>query len=178
MSIHGPKRLQKNIKRTNIVVQKVPSYEVENQSLAMLHLIDTDDTTELLWFHNTLRPRRNLIASSKLFLQGIKALQPASQFNTFDLRKLKLRRLAKQRKDTLKALERRKEIAPTAVYRAAVNPHKVPRTGGRATEDEAGFMLRGRTQGKQKADEVGDKGSPQYFIKWRKQKFQKIGKGL
>ncbi|CCW66625.1 unnamed protein product [Phytomonas sp. Hart1] len=178
MSIQTPRELKKNIKGTNIIVQKDRLDGIKNENLAMLYSIDADEATELMWFHNTLRPSKNLIAPSKLFLQGIKALQPAAQFNTFDMKKSKLRRLTKQRKDILKAMEKRKQITPTAAYRTAVNPHKVPRIGGHMPEDEVRFLSRGAKQGKSKAAEGGDKDSPQYFTKWRKRKIHKIGKGL
>lgn len=179
----APKHLRKTIKGTNIVVQKNAADGVKDADLALLHSIAADDATEVLWFNRNLRPSKNLIHPSEIFLQGIKTLRPAAVFNTFDLKKSKLRRLAKQQKDKMKALERRKkEVAPTAAFRAAIDPHKVPRTGGHATAEETRLFSRGTSKKQKKAGKKADAGASSqeksFFTKWRKEKAKKIGKGL
>lgn len=172
MAVAKPaKELKKYVKGTNIVVEKLESYGIDDACLGMLNSIANDDLTEIQWFKSTLRPQRNLVHPSEAFIQSIKALRPAAIFNTFDIKKAKLRRLAKQNKDKKKALDRRKkEIVPTAAFKASVNPHKIPRTGGHATEDEIRFLSRGK---KKKSEST--KG---YFTKWKKEKAQKIGKKI
>lgn len=118
-------------------------------------------------------------------MQGIKTLRPALNFHTFDLAKSKLRRLAKQEKDKMTALERRKQrVAPTAALKAALNPHRILRTGTEAPDDEARFLSRGKSKNKKHArtshsnTSKSDKGNTKYFTKWRKKKAERIGKGL
>lgn len=183
-----PKQLRKTVRGTNIVVQKNASDGVRDPCIMLLHGIAADDATEVLWFNRNLRPSKNLIHPSEGFLQGIKALRPAAVFNTFDLKKSKLRRLAKQHKDKLTATaRRRREVAPTAAFRAAIDPRKVPRIGGHATAEEVRVLSRGdkktrksakkATNGGDEAAEGGKK-KKEFFTKWRKQKAKKIGKGL
>ncbi|PBJ72510.1 hypothetical protein BCY84_15527 [Trypanosoma cruzi cruzi] len=172
-----PRQRKKFIKGTNIIVQKSATDGVEDAHLRMMYAIAADDKNEVLWWRNTLRPERNLTHPSEAFLQGIKALRPSARFNTFDIEKARLRRLVKQKKDKHRFLERRKrEVAPTAAMKASINPHKVPRTGGQAPDEEIRFLSRGRKSSTQSApNETEKKG---YFHKWKKRKMQKIGKGL
>lgn len=166
------KKLKKYIKGTNIRVEKKSTDGIQDANTVLLNSILNDDLTELKWFHNTLRPQRNLVHPCEAFLHSIKALRPAGVFNTFDIKKAKLRRLTKQQKDKKKALERRmKEIAPTAAYKASANPHKTPRTGGHAAEEEIRFLSRGKKSLKTAV------GQP-FFKKWKKEKSKKIGKKL
>lgn len=188
----APKALHKRIKGTNVEVQKAVTDDNTDTRLALLYAIAADDETELRWFHNTLRPERNLVHPSDAFLQGIKSLRPAAVFNTFDMAKAKLRRMTKHEKDKATALQRRKkEMAPTAAYKAAVNPHKTPRTGGQATAEEVRVLSRGmnkeqrmrsRTRAARKAGRAagGKEGgeTKKYFTKWKQQKKEKIGRGL
>ncbi|KAK7198300.1 hypothetical protein NESM_000787500 [Novymonas esmeraldas] len=186
----APKALHKRVKGTNIEVRKEVVDDTTDTSLALLHSIHADDETELRWFHSALRPERNLIHPADAFLHGIKALRPATVFNTFDVKKAKLRRLTKHEKDKATAMTRRKkEVAPTAAYKAAVNPHKTPRTGGAAPADEARVLSRGmnktqrahsRTRAAHKAGRVvdGADAPKTFFTKWKKRKQEKIGRGL
>nr|CCC92851.1 conserved hypothetical protein [Trypanosoma congolense IL3000] len=123
---------QKVVEGTNIVVQNVSIRDEEgNTCRALLHAIEADDEGEVKWWDAALRPKANLVNPSVAFLRGIKTLRPATHFNTFDLKKSRLRRLEKQKKDRERYLARReREIAPTAAMKASLNPHKVPRTGG------------------------------------------------
>ncbi|ORC85447.1 uncharacterized protein TM35_000351910 [Trypanosoma theileri] len=172
-----PHERKKFIKGTNIVVQKNATDGVYNEHLSLMYSIAADDQEEVMWWNNTLRPERNLTHPSDAFLQGIKALRPAACFNTFDIQKARLRRLVKQEKDKRKFLIRRKkEVAPTAAMKASLNPHKVPRTGGRAPEEELRLLSRGKKSSKKNTTNESDK--KKYFHKWKKQKLQKIGKGL
>lgn len=187
----APKALHKRIKGTNVEVRKEVTDDNTDAQLALLYSISADDETELRWFHNTLRPERNLVHPSDAFLQGIKALRPAAVFNTFDVKKAKLRRLTKHEMDKASALQRRKkEMAPTAVYKAAVNPHKTPRTGGQAPADEVRVLSRGMSKEQKarsrarvakkaaKASGASAGESKGYFTKWKKRKQEKIGRGL
>ncbi|KAG5507866.1 hypothetical protein JIQ42_07157 [Leishmania sp. Namibia] len=185
----APKALHKRVKGTNVEVRKEVTDNTD-APLALLYSIHADDETELRWFHNTLRPERNLIHPSDAFLHGIKELHPAAVFNTFDLKKAKLRRLTKHEKDKATAMKRRKkEVAPTAAYKAAVNPHKTPRTGGAAPADEVRVLSRGmnkaqkaqsRTRAAYKSGKAVDaSNAPKtFFTKWKKRKQEKIGRGL
>lgn len=187
----APKALHKRIKGTNVEVRKEVTDDNTDAQLALLYSIAADDETELRWFHNTFRPERNLVHPSDAFLQGIKALRPAAVFNTFDVKKAKLRRLTKHEKDKASAMVRRKkEMAPTAAYKAAVNPHKTPRTGGQAPVEEVRVLSRGmnkaqkarsRARAARKAGKAsgGSTNEPKtYFTKWKKRKQEKIGRGL
>lgn len=166
------KELKKYIKGTNIRVEKKSTDGIRDENTVLLNSILNDDLTELKWFHNTLRPQRNLVHPSEAFLHSIKALRPAVVFNTFDIKKAKLRRLTKQQKEKKKALERRmKEVAPTAAYKASANPHKTPRTGDHATEEEIRFLSRG----KRPVDSTSRK---IFFKKWKKEKSKRIGKKI
>lgn len=187
----APKALHKRIKGTNVEVRKEVTDDNTDARLALLYSIGADDETELRWFHNTLRPERNLVHPSDAFLHGIKNLRPAAVFNTFDVKKAKLRRLTKHEKDKATAMQRRKkEMAPTAAYKAAVNPHKTPRTGGQAPAEEVRLLSRGmnkeqkarsRSRVARKANATSGKGASEdktYFTKWKKRKNEKIGRGL
>lgn len=180
----APRQLRKTVKGTNIVIQKSAADGVKDADIALLHAIAGDDPTEVLWFNRNLRPSKNLIQPSEIFLQSIKTLRPAAVFNTFDVKKSKLRRLAKQQKDKAKAMARRKkEVAPTAAFRAAIDPHKVPRTGSLATAEETRLLTRATSKKaakKKKKDAAESSSSPKksFFVKWRKEKAMKIGKGL
>ncbi|KPI83325.1 hypothetical protein ABL78_7646 [Leptomonas seymouri] len=187
----APKALHKRLKGTNVEVRKEVADDDTDVHLALLYSISADDETELRWFHNALRPERNLVHPSDAFLQGIKALRPAAIFNTFDVKKARLRRLTKHERDKATAMKRRKEeMAPTAAYKAAVNPHKTPRTGGQAPVEEVRVLSRGMSQaqkarnraraarkaGKVSSDDANRQKT--YFTKWKKRKQDKIGRGL
>ncbi|CAM41516.1 conserved hypothetical protein [Leishmania braziliensis MHOM/BR/75/M2904] len=182
-----PKALHKRIKGTNVEVRKEVTDDNTDAQSALLYSIHADDETELRWLHNTLRPERNLVHPSDAFLRGIKTLHPAAIFNTFDVKKAKLRRLTKHERDKATAMKRRKEeVAPTAAYKAAVNPHKTPRTGGAAPADEVRVLSRGmnksqkarsRRRAAHKSGKVAE--APKtFFTKWKKRKQEKIGRGL
>jgi len=176
-----PRNLHKKVKGTNIVVEKASTDGVMDPCLRLLHRIAADDPTELRWLSHTMRPEKNLIHPSESFRQGIKTLHPATVFSTFDLKKSKLRRLAKQHTDKARALKRRtEEVAPTAAFRASINPHKTPRVGGHATEEEIRFLSRGQKTKKTLSDSsrAGAEQPAGYFKKWKKMKVAKIGKGL
>eukprot|EP00796_Vickermania_ingenoplastis_P010675 gene10675-7419_t len=163
------KELKKRVKGSNITVEKAANDGVEDESLVLLHSIANDDQAEVQWYQKNLRPARNLVHPSEAFIQGIKALRPAAVFNTFDIKKAKLRRLTKQQKDKRKAMDRRKkEIAPTAAFKASINPHKTPRVGGHATAEEARFLSRGKKRIDSK------EGKKEFFKKWKKEKAKKI----
>jgi len=169
-----PKDLRKHLKGTNVEIHKdaADGNDVSRQ-LQLLYAIHPDDENELRWFHATLRPERNLVHPCDSFLQGIKALRPAAVFNTFDVKKAKLRRLTKHEKDKLSALQRhKKEVVPTVAYKASVNPHKTPRTGGAAPVEEVRLLSRGK---KKVAGAETDKS---YFVRWKAKKAGKIGRGL
>ncbi|KPA75499.1 hypothetical protein ABB37_08396 [Leptomonas pyrrhocoris] len=187
----APKALHKRIKGTNVEVRKDVTDDNTDAQLALLYSIGADDETELHWFHNTLRPERNLVHPSDAFLHGIKVLRPAAVFNTFDVKKAKLRRLTKHEKDKITAMTRRKtEMAPTAAYKAAVNPHKTPRTGGQAPIEEVRVLSRGMSKAQKArsrarvAHKAGTtsggaaSGQKTYFTKWKKRKQERIGRGL
>ncbi|CBZ23268.1 conserved hypothetical protein [Leishmania mexicana MHOM/GT/2001/U1103] len=190
MTLVAPKALHKRVKGTNVEVRKEVTDDSTDAHLALLYSIHADDETELRWLHNTLRPERNLVHPSDAFLHGIKALQPAAVFNTFDAQKAKLRRLTKYEKDKASAMKRRKEeMAPTAAYKAAVNPHKTPRTGGAAPADEVRVLSRGMNKAQKARSRartahksgkvVSDAEAPKaFFTKWKKRKQEKIGRGL
>lgn len=169
-----PKDLHKHVKGTNIEVHKsAADGDDVSKHLRLLYSINPDDENELRWFHATLRPERNLVHPSDSFLQGIKALHPAAVFNTFDMKKAKLRRLTKHEKDKLSAVQRRKkEMTPTAAYKASVNPHKTPRTGGAAPMEEVRLLSRGKKQASNPATKTP------YFVRWKARKVGKIGRGL
>lgn len=93
------------------------------------------------------------------------------------------------------ALERRKQrVAPAAALKAALNPHRIPRTGTEVPDDEARFLSRGKVKKNKKQSSAdatsnnknknssssskSDKGNVKYFTKWRKKKAERIGKGL
>lgn len=163
------KELKKYVKGTNIIVRKKSTDGVENEETVLLNSILNDDLTELKWFHKTLRPERNLVHPSEAFLHSIKALRPAVVFNTFDIKKAKLRRLTKQQKDKKKALARRmKEVAPTAAFKASINPHKTPRASAHPPEEEIRFLARGKSPAKASKEKT-------FFTKWKKEKSKKIG---
>ncbi|EPY39311.1 hypothetical protein AGDE_04617 [Angomonas deanei] len=181
MSSGGAKFLSKKVKDTNIVVVKPAGEGETDPHTALLHAIADDDKTEILWFTRTLRPERNLIHPAEAFLQGIKELRPAPVFNTFNVKKAKERRLIKQEYDRKKHLERRKAaVAPTAAFKDALNPRKLPRNYHTSeTGDEEvrllGASLEERKMAKRKYKY--DKTKP-FFTKWKKKKVQSIGKGL
>lgn len=186
----APKALHKRVKGTNVEVRKAAADDATDAQLALLYSIHADDETELRWYHNTLRPERNLVHPADAFLHGVKTLHPAAVFNTFDVKRAKLRRLTKQERDKATALTRRKkEMAPTAAYKAAVNPHKTPRTGGAATAGEVRVLSRGmnakqrahsRNRAAHKAGkaDAGPDAPKAFFTKWKKRKQEKIGRGL
>ncbi|KAG5487470.1 hypothetical protein LSCM1_07425 [Leishmania martiniquensis] len=190
MAYIAPKALHKRVKGTNVEVRKELADDNTDTPQVLLHSIHADDEIELRWFHNTLRPERNLVHPSDTFLQGIKELHPAAVFNTFDLKKAKLRRLTKFEKDKATTMKRRlKEVAPTAAYKAAVNPHKTPRTGGAAPADEVRVLSRGmskaqkarsRARAAYKSGRAVDAShAPKaFFTKWKRLKREKIGRGL
>lgn len=136
------------IKGTNIVVQTLePSSSAhasfEDRSIAMLNSIDRDDATEVQWLR-TLRPERSLIHPAEAFLQGIKKLRPALDFNTFDMKKSKARRATRRTQEQAKALKRREErLVPTSAMRA-INSKRGTRSGGHATSDEVRLLSRGK----------------------------------
>lgn len=135
------------IKGTNIEVRALQTPEdhenFTEKTIALLKSIDADDRTEELWLR-TLRPERSLIHPAEAFLQGIKKLRPALDFNTFDLNKAKKRRVAKRERDQAVAQKRRDaKMVPTAAMRA-INARKQTRTGGHATEEEVRFLSRGK----------------------------------
>ncbi|EPY31004.1 hypothetical protein STCU_03699 [Strigomonas culicis] len=167
--------LEKRIKGTNIVVQKSAADDISDPFLATLNTIQPDDQTEILWWSRTLRPERNLIHPAEAFLQGIKELRPAPVFNTFDVKKAKMRRMVKQERDRKTFLARRQAaVAPTAAYRAAMNPHKLQRGfGGQNVQDEEIKML-----GAPKKKNAKENNNKLFFNKWKKAKVQSIGKGL
>lgn len=176
MSFSGaPKQLKKYVKDSNIIVEKSTGDGLDDKDIALLHSIDNDDATELEWYQRTLRPQRNLVHPSDAFSQSVKALRPAAVFNTFDIKKAKLRRLTKQQTDKKKAMERRKrEIAPTAAFKASMNPHKTPRLGGRPPDEEVRFLSRSK---KSNTSESKD-GNKMFFKRWKNEKIKKIGKKL
>lgn len=164
------KVVRKQIKGTNIVVEHV----APSSNGSLLCQIGNDDQTELEWYHQTLRPVKNLTHPSEAFLQSIKALRPAAVFNTFDQKKAKLRRLVKQKKDQKKALERRKkEVAPTAAFKASVNPHKIPRVGTSSGE-ETRFLTRSQKSHKN----TGEKKEKMFYKNWKQSKTKNIGKKI
>lgn len=158
----GKKVRRRAIQGTNIVVQSLTdaagsstghsggisssssTTTFADASMRLLHTIDRDDPTERKWLE-TLRPERSLIHPAEAFLQGIKKVRPALDFNTFRMKKSKARRVARREQEQTKALQRRDaRMVPTALMRS-INAKKGPKGGtGHATEDEIRMLSRGK----------------------------------
>ncbi|KAG8345793.1 hypothetical protein ERJ75_001753000 [Trypanosoma vivax] len=169
---------EKVIRGTNIVVQNaIADDKYGDAHQALLHTIAADDQNEVAWWNNTLRPANNLTHPAEAYLQGIKALRPAARFNTFDVKKVRLRRLVRQERERQRFLERRKkEVAPTVAMKASANPHKVPRAGMGSCDEDVRKLL-SRSSGQKKGAREGDTKTAHHG-KRRANKVQKIGKGL
>ncbi|CBH14318.1 uncharacterized protein TEOVI_000767600 [Trypanosoma equiperdum] len=176
------RRDEKLIKGTNIIVKNVSLIDKHrNDPQALLHSIEADDAVELRWWRNALRPEANLIEPAVAYLQGIKVIRPATNFNTFDIKKARLRRLEKQEIERKKCLERRKrDVAPTAAMKASANPYRVPRSGGYIKQKDDRIIQRGEKTKKAAKKDIKESGgkTQRHKSNDEKGKLQKIGKGL
>lgn len=75
------------------------------------------------------------------FAQGINRLMPSLDFNTFDKKKAKARRVVtRQRQEKVADDRRKKRMAPTLAMRAAPDAHVIPKEKKIVDGEEAQIM--------------------------------------
>lgn len=136
MVAQNSSRAVKRIAGTNIVAKRLEdrSSDANEEKVRLLRLLQSDDPREMAWLAQQ-RPEPRLQNAAEAFLQGVKKLRPAINFNTFDAKKARSTRRRKQEQHEEATKERRaKRITPTVAMKAALNPRRVPGDTALATD--------------------------------------------